>query len=420
MPNEREENLSQTLIFQKGLEVGLLGQQFFPEGVLVNSESLPQRISETKDLIEKGQTIIYEAAFEFNSTYCAVDILVKENNRWYAYEVKSTNSIKDQFIKDLALQYYVLNGVGLNLHDVYVVHLNKHYIRNGELSLNDLFIRVSVLDQVINLQRDVESKVTEFTNVLGQNEEPKILTGSHCEKPYHCDFYSYCSKDLVHEEIDYGEPSFNAKAINDFIRSLQYPLYFMDFETWITAIPEYDGHWPYRQVNFQYSLHVQSSAGSEIVHYEYLAEGPHTLQREFIESLLTQIGEYGSIIVYNQAFENTRLKELKNEFPDLEERISSVQERIADLMVPFRRRDIYIPEMKGSYSIKYVLPALVPEMNYDNLKIRNGEEASSAFYSLKNIDHENERNEIRKSLLEYCGQDTLAMVKILDKLKEYV
>ncbi len=418
MSNEREDDSSQTSIFQKGIEVGLLAQELFPAGILIDAESLQKRINDTRNLVHNGQTIIYEAAFEFNNTYCAVDILMKKEDKWYAYEVKSSNSVKDLFIQDLALQYYVLNGVGLKLEDVYVVHLNKNYIRKGDLNINDLFTRVSVLDRVINLQSFVENKIEELRNVLNEKEQPSISIGSHCEKPYHCDFYNYCSRDLVHEEINYGESSINSEAIKDFVGGLQYPLYFVDFETWITPIPEYDGHWPYRQVNFQYSLHVQQNSGEELNHYEYLAEGPHIPQREFIESLLSQIGNNGSVIVYNQAFENTRLKELKNEFPDLETRITSIQERIVDLMVSFRKRDYYIPEMKGSYSIKYVLPALVPEMSYEGLNIRNGEEASSAFYNLKNIESGNERETIRKSLLEYCGLDTLAMVKILDKLRE--
>jgi len=418
LPLERDEDQSQSTLFQKGLDVGLLAQGLFLGGVAVNSTSLQERINYTKDLIENGQTIIYEAAFVFNSAYCAVDILFKEEDRWHAYEVKSTNSVKDLFIQDAALQYHILKGAGLNLSDIYVIHLNKDYIRVGDLDIEALFSKVSVLSRVIELQTFIESKILELNNVLIEKEQPSISTGPHCDKPYHCDFFNYCSKDLPSEEIDYGESIINSEAISEFVDGLQYPLYFMDFETWISPVPEYDGHWPYRQVNFQYSLHVQEKPDSELIHYEYLAEGPHSSQREFIEALINQLGRDGSIVVYNQAFENTRLKELKNEFPDLESIITSIQERIIDLMVPFRRKNYYLPEMKGSYSIKYVLPALVPEMSYENLEIRNGEKASSAFYNLKDIDKENERETIRKALLEYCEQDTLAMVKILEKMRE--
>ena len=192
----------------------------------------------------------------------------------------------------------------------------------------------------------------------------------------------------------------------------------MDFETWRTAVPEYEGHWPYRQVNFQFSVHVQQAPDAPIEHVEYLADGPHSPQQEFVDNLLKALGKEGSIIVFNRAFENTRLRELKEEFPQREKAIIDLQERIVDLMVPFRKKEYYLPEMQGSYSIKYVLPALVPELSYESLTIGNGGDASAAFYNLKNIVDEKEKQATREALLEYCGLDTLAMVKILEKLKK--
>ena len=421
MPLERDiEDEAQTAIFQQGTDVGILAQQLFPGGVDASPEnyySYQRSVADTARYISEGQTIIYEAAFQFDGILCAVDILVKKNNKWYAYEVKSSCSVKEPYLQDAGLQYYVITNAGLALEDIFIVHLNSGYIRNGELEINKLFTPFSVLGFVLDFQPFIASKAAELKGVLSMKNAPSIEIGPQCDNPYTCDFYSFCSKGMEEDQPDYGEALINKEAIREFTNSLQYPLYFMDFETWMAVVPEYDGHWPYRQVNFQYSVHVQQEPGEALQHHEYLAEGPHSTQLEFIENLLQTLGNSGSIVVYNQAFENTRLRELKEEFPQLEATISGVQERIVDLMTPFRRKFYYLPEMKGSYSIKFVLPAVVPELSYESLSINNGVDASAAFYNLK---HENDAakiTEVRKALLEYCGLDTLAMVKILENLK---
>ena len=186
----------------------------------------------------------------------------------------------------------------------------------------------------------------------------------------------------------------------------------------MTAVPEQDGHWPYRQVPFQYSLHKQKKESAELEHLYYLAEGPHTSQLEFAEHLISNMGKRGSVLVYNKTFENTILKHLKEEYEHLAERIENIQNRMIDLMTPFRK-NYRLSAMNGSYSIKSVLPALVPKMSYEALTIGNGGDASAAFYNLKMVKDVGEKENTRKALLEYCGLDTLAMVKILSKLFEH-
>ena len=424
MPEVRdEEEEAQTAIFQQGTNVGLLAQQLFPGGVDASPEnyfSYQQSVADTARYISEGHTIIYEAAFQFDGILCAVDILVKKDNKWFAYEVKSSCSIKEPYVKDAALQYYVISNAGLALEDIFIVHLNSGYIRKGELEINKLFTPGSVLEMVLELQPFIAAKASELKKVLAMKKAPSIEIGSQCYNPYDCDFYGFCSKGLEDEEPEHDEALINKEAILGFTNNLQYPLYFMDFESWMAAVPEYDGHWPYRQVNFQYSVHVQQEPGEALQHHEYLAEGTHSTQQEFIENLLSVLGHTGSIVVYNQAFENTRLRELKEEFPHLEAAISKVQERIVDLMTPFRRKFYYLPEMKGSYSIKYVLPAVVPELSYESLSINNGGDASAAFYNLKHEKDAAKITEVRNALLEYCGLDTMAMVKILENLKSLI
>lgn len=422
MPKEKDEmSEGQSAIFQQGTDVGMLAQQLFPDGVDATPASyyeFQQSVADTAKYISEGHTVIYEAAFQYDGILAAIDMLVKKKGKWYAYEVKSSTSVKPPFIQDAALQYYVITHSGIPLKDISIVHLNNQYVRFGALDVQQLFTTTSILENVLEVQDFTETQIAELKKVLKLKTAPDISMGKHCHKPYDCDFIGYCSKDVEEGEPDYGAPNINKKALKEFIKELEYPLYFMDFETWMTAVPEYDGHWPYRQIPFQFSVHKQIAPNKSPEHLDYLAEGPHSPQQEFTEKLLEILGENGSIIVYNKSFENTRLKELKEDFPHLVDAISQLQERMIDLMSPFRSKLYYLPEMRGSYSIKYVLPALIPELSYSDLIISNGGDASATFYNLRNEVDKKKINETREALLEYCGLDTLAMVKILEKIKE--
>ncbi|MEJ7627308.1 MAG: DUF2779 domain-containing protein [Ferruginibacter sp.] len=424
MPDVKdEEEEAQTAIFQQGTDVGMLARDLYTGGVDASPEdkfSYQQSVADTAKYISEGHTIIYEAAFQFDGILCAVDILVKKNNTWRAYEVKSSCSIKPPYIVDAALQFYVITNLGLPLADMFVVHLNNKYIRNGALDLEALFTPVSVLKEVLQQQVFIEIKKNELKKLLLLKEEPEMITGGQCDNPYPCNFYGYCTKGFDELEVNYGKKNIDKEGIREFTGQLQYPLYYMDFETWMSAVPECDGHWPYRQVTFQYSVHVQANPDSSLQHYYYLADDTSSKQQLFIENLLNVTGKSGSVIVYNKTFENCRLNELKNDFPDLAKKITALQNRMADLMTPFRKRFYYLPEMQGSYSIKYVLPALVPELSYSSLEIGNGGDASMAFYNLNKETSPQKVESIKNALLEYCKLDTLAMVRILEKLKRCV
>jgi hypothetical protein len=209
----------------------------------------------------------------------------------------------------------------------------------------------------------------------------------------------------------------DSRNIQLFLADLIYPLSFMDFETFQTAVPLYDGAKPYQQIPFQYSIHYREYQTAPLKHSEFLAETGGDPRIPFVENLLKDINGKGDIIVYNKAFEIARLKELARDFPKYSQHINSLISRIKDLMLPFQKRFYYKPEMKGSHSIKNVLPALVPSLHYDDLNISQGSMASLSFEQLLYEDDLFRVNEIRKDLLEYCRLDTLAMVKILEVLE---
>jgi hypothetical protein len=210
-------------------------------------------------------------------------------------------------------------------------------------------------------------------------------------------------------------------ANNDFTQfrtELNYPLYFLDFETIGPAFPIYDGSRPYQQLVFQYSLHVQETSNSELEHREYLADPSQDPRIGFIEQLIHDCGTSGDILVYNIGFERGKLNDLIDVFPEYSNELRRIVNRLKDLMIPFQQKWYYTPEMRGSYSIKSVLPALAPELSYDDLPIKEGGTASNTFLSMVNGTFEGDVKETRKQLLEYCKLDTYGMVKILAVLKE--
>jgi hypothetical protein len=215
--------------------------------------------------------------------------------------------------------------------------------------------------------------------------------------------------------VQEGEPWFSAELGKE-LGALKYPLYFVDFESVNPAIPRYQGMRPYDQLPFQWSVHVQRQPGAEPQHYEFLATDSGDPRRGFISSLCSALGESGSVFVY-AAFESQRLSELAAWFPEFAERIKNIQHRLFDLL-PAVRNHVYHPAFAGSYSLKAVLPALVPEMTYEGMAVANGQDAGLAWESLlrENLDAA-ERDTTRKALLDYCGQDTLALVRLLEKLR---
>lgn len=219
----------------------------------------------------------------------------------------------------------------------------------------------------------------------------------------------------VQSEVN-GTTHIDIEEIRNFTNGLIYPLSFLDFETIGPAVPKYNGSRPYQQLVFQYSLHIQETLTSVIEHREYLADPTKDPRIGFIEQLIQDCGSSGDILVYNIGFERGKLNDLIDVFPEYSNELLGIVNRLKDLMIPFQQKWYYTPVMKGSYSIKYILPALVPELSYNDLDIKEGGKASNTFLSMVNETFEGDVQKTRRQLLEYCELDTYAMVKILEKL----
>lgn len=457
---------SQEALFEQGTNVGLLARELFPGGVEVSNSlnfNYDSAISKTFEVLKSNGLTAYEATFLFDEVIVAVDILEKSNNQYYCYEVKSSTEVKETFVLDAALQYYVMKNLGINVKDFFVIYINNQYVRGENLDIHQLFIKKSILKEIIELQEIIPKKIEQFKEVLNKTKHPSIDIGLQCNDPYPCDFIGHCWKDIPKPSIfdiaslkaakkfelyskgivefkdipkDYilnqgqwqqvecelrKETIILKPQIREFISELKYPLGFLDFETFQLAIPSFKNSRPYQQIVFQYSLHKLNFKNSSLGHTEFIAETGGTDPRiSFIERLISECKDLETIVVYNIGFEKGRLSELANDFPEYSDEIINIIDRLKDLMIPFRERWYYTPSMNGSYSIKLVLPALLPEFHYNNLAIKDGATASNVFSSMLQGTFSGDLDKAKNALLEYCKLDTLAMVKILGKLEEIV
>jgi predicted RecB family nuclease len=447
-------------IMQQGHDVGMLARRLFPGGIEVDcSGGLGEAIRATRELVANREVpAIFEAVFEHQNVLVKVDILHRRRDgRWRLIEVKSTSYVKDHHYEDVAIQYRVVSRSGLDVATACAGHINRNYIfPGGEIDPRRFFRIRNLTRRVQRLQPKLTFQLRSEFTVLGMPKAPDVKPGKQCTDPVVCEFYDRCNPQLPDDHISFI-PRIHASAmeeleemgvesirdvpddfdlteiqrraatcvqtgeawyspeLRDVLSELAYPLYFADFETVNRAIPRFAGMRPYDQLPFQWSVHVLRKPGTELEHHEFLATDASDPRREFISSLCHALGESGSIVVYS-SFESQRLSDLTAWSPEYADRISAIQGRLFDLL-PVVREHVYHPAFAGSYSIKSVLPALVPDMTYDGMEVADGQDAGLAWESLIRVSLDQaERDRIRKALLEYCGQDTLAMVKLLDKL----
>jgi len=454
----------QQAIFDAGHEVGRLATQLYPEGILIEEDHfhLEEAVQSTLKAMENHAVpAIYEAGFIHDGVRIRVDILERlANGRSNLIEVKSSASEKGIYLPDVAVQYHVLKGSGLDIDKVILIHLNNQYVFDGKnIRLEQLFFRTDMTQKAIIYQNQVPSLLSGFNNMLAKPEEPKIKPDRHCQHPYECEFLEHCTKDMPEHwvlnlsgikqnKLDELEAlgikdirdipeSFsltdlhnrikkcvinNEEYISSYLKSelmdVEYPIHFLDFETVGSAIPRYAGTRPYQTMPFQWSDHILNEDGN-IEHREYLCEEDKDPREEFTLSLLEALGSNGSIVTYSN-YEEVIIKGLAKGLSKYRGQLHALLDRIKDLLKIIRRH-YYNPAFHGSFSLKSVLPAILPEMSYENLEIQEGQLAGLEY--LRMIDPATStyvKEKIRKDLLTYCGHDTLAMLKIREELLKKV
>jgi len=449
---------SREAAFQVGFEVGELAQGLFPGGVLIpyDPDSYDGQVAQTKAEMEKGTEVLYEAAFSHDDVFVKTDILRLGRYGWELYEVKSSGSVKDYHVPDLAVQYYVLKGAGVAVTRACLVHVNTQYVRNGDIEPDKLFTIEDLTDTVRNMEDFVKGEVAKMREML-KGGLPSIDIGPYCTDPFDCDFYGHCWQhipedsvfDLRQKGVDKFELYRNGilhlkdvpldilngkqrqqaefyiekkeftdtEALRDFLNKIRCPIYFLDFETYMVAIPLYDGTSPFQQVPYQYSLHYLEHEGGNLGHYEFLAEPNADPRGEVAANLCGQIPDSACVLAFNAPFEIRVLGELAGAFPRCKAKLERIIDNTIDLAVPFRSRQVYHWEMNGSYSQKVVLPLLVPGLSYEGMEVANGVMAMDAYFAMCGSKDPAEIAGIRSNLLKYCALDTLGMVKILERLQ---
>jgi hypothetical protein len=458
-----EVSLSQQHIFDEGYEVEAYALKLFPGAVLA-SEDFKQGPIETKRLMQSLEPVIFQPTVSTAGLFIRADIIEWDSKAkaWNIYEVKGTTSVKDIHIVDVAFQKLTFEKAGYPINKMYLIHVNNKFVKKGEIDPKKLLTVADITDQVNEAIHNADIDIEGAKKVLDIKDEPDVPILKQCKKPYDCVFIDHCWKNVPdnsiytinrgfsekqlkelislgidkivdvpmemltadmklkqYEALTTGKPIIDLEAIKADLDTLEYPIYFLDYETFATATPIVEGTKPYQQVVFQHSLHVQETPDSELKHYEYLATSSENPSYEIAKHLSEIIGSTGSVIAWNMSFEKGRNKEMAKMNPEFATILLSINDRMFDLMEIFRKGYYVHKDFKGSASIKKVLPVLVPELSHKNLAIQEGGTASLSWLTLidQSVD-EKERKQLEEDMLKYCELDTFAMVEILRVLQE--
>ena len=449
-------------LFAQGAQVGERARQYVPGGELIDLPfyQLDNKVAATREALRRDPPApaLYEAAFLANDTYAAVDILERQRPGGYGViEVKASNSVKPEHIPDAAIQLHVLRQCGLPVERAEVMHLNPD-CRHPDLS--SLFVREDVTAAVEGVLLGVPDEIAAQLRMLG-GPLPDVPIGEHCTKPYDCPFLDRCwrlpqhhvstlyrierRKVLEYEADGYATiydlptdlelSAIHARqvqavtsgrvvvgpALAAALTRFTAPLAFLDFETVSLAIPRYAGCRPWENMPVQFSCHTQGRSG-KYVHHEWIAEGPDDPRPALAEAVVRACGGARHVVAYYASFERECLKQLAQAVPDLARELDAISAKLIDLL-PVIRNNVYHPDFGGSFSIKHVLPALVPSLAYGDLEINEGETASVELQRLmfdRDAMRPQERARLRQALLSYCERDSWAMVKLLERLRGLV
>jgi len=443
-------------VFARGHRVGEVARTYVPGGVLIDGTPLSreERVEQTRKAVLAGAGVVYEASFFEDGVFVAVDILERVAGKFVLTEVKSTSHFKPEHVPDVAVQLHVLERAGLAVRRAEVMHLNP---KCRYPHLGNLFVRKNVTRQARAWMRGISKRIQVMQNSLVA-DLPDVKVGDHCDTPYECSFKTRCWPELPehhvstlyrltkkkmaklkaagHETIHDLPTDFKAsgptarqvasvrsgKLIADpglaaALAAFKEPIACIDFETIMPAIPRWNGCRPYMTVPVQFSVHVGTR--NDWKHHSWLAEGGDDPRPALADALLAACGGARTVLAYSAAFENQRIRELAEAAPRRAGELRALLGRVRDLL-PVIRDHTYHPDFGGSFSLKSVLPVLVPGAGYDDLEVGDGLTAAANLETLLLNEASlapQERHDLRKALLAYCERDTQAMVQLLDALR---
>jgi CRISPR/Cas system-associated exonuclease Cas4 (RecB family) len=464
-PELREDSAGAEARMEAGNELGRLARKLYdPEGkgetIDFQEIGFGKALERSKAVLAQAKPV-FEAGYSANGALAFADVMLPVSRgagepAWRMVEVKSSTSVKDYHREDASIQAYIARNAGVPLQSIAVAHIDSQFVYPGDERYDGLLVEEDLTAETDSLRSQVEQWIGAAHEVAARPTEPEVRTGGQCSDPFQCGFYHYCSagepkpempvswlpriqkQELKHfietrsitdlrdvpdgylSEIQLrvkratiaGKPFFDKGGAARELSSHGLPACFLDFETVQFAIPVWKGTRPYQQLPFQFSLHKLSADG-ELTHSEFLDLTGADPSLAFAEALVVSCAGRGPVFVYNAQFEAGRIRELGERVPRLAGALSAVASRIVDVL-PVARRYYYHPDQHGSWSIKAVLPSMVPELDYDALSgIKDGQMASAGFLEAIRPDTTPERREeLRRQLLEYCWLDTYALVRV--------
>jgi hypothetical protein len=472
--DKRDPTLAETRRMRRGTQFGRDVMTLFPGGVEITADhEHPQdALDATAVLLDGDAPALFEAAFLHNEVLIRADIMRRsqaDSNAWALIEVKSAsnsansessrNSKLKKHISDMAVQLHVLEGAGVTVESMLLAWVNSSYLRVGDLDWDQLVAIEDHSEHVRARATTVGDEIETYLALIDRSVMPTAVYGK--TKCGECEFNHVCWNDepddsIIHlprinekrlvdlsalgvrripdiprgyglsktqaqmrEAYNYPDGHLaNREQLEQWIETLLYPLHFFDIETWSPCIPPFDNTWPYMQIPFQYSLHVQEDAGAELDHREFLAIPGGDPRTQFIDRMVSDLGVSGSIVVHHAEFEAQRIRELAIFSPEHSQSLMPMLNRIVDTEIPFKENWYLHPSLMGRSSIKVVLPTLVPELSYEAMAIADGLSAAFGFEDMyEGVVVGDAARVVRENLLDYCRMDTLAMARIVETLR---
>ncbi|MFA6459602.1 MAG: DUF2779 domain-containing protein [Candidatus Paceibacterota bacterium] len=458
-------------LVEQGNEVELCAHNLFPNAVEV-AERDERGVKKTTELIAAKTPTIFQATFIIDGFIARNDALSwdSHSNSWSLYEVKGTNDINEKendhnHLDDLAFQAVVLRRAGIPVDKYYLVHLNREYVRSGELDYQEMLVAEDKTADILLRLEEIEIKMETAKSYLQNEKEPRL---DDCKCIYrgrsgHCTTFKYSYPDVpeysVHdiarigsskkklealiergiynienipEDVTFSEIQNNQidahrsgkthvkiDKLREELDALSYPLYFFDYETYAPAVPQFDTYRPYQRIPFQFSLHILERPDGDLIHKEYLHTEMSDPTPEVAKRLEEWIGAKGTVIAWHKSFEAGVNKEIGERLPKYRAVMEHINNMLYDLEDVFKKQHYVHPNFHGSSSIKKVQPTLVPDLSYKDLEIHEGGQASSSWWTMVSPDTTPEESgEIAKNLLEYCGRDTYAMYVVWKELRK--
>ena len=410
-------------MFDAGHKFEQYAESLFDGGVQIEVGDYFDMTSRTSEAIAGGAKLIFQPRFEWQEYTFIADIIQFVGNRELdIYEIKSSTSVHKDHLYDLAFQSAVLARLGYQVRQVFVLHVNNQYVRQGEIEPEKFVAKVEVTSEVQELADFTIEQMPKAVATVRQKTMPDpsyenlgVLGRKSDWKPIYENLFP-----LFAEVPASGETTIDKARVKQFLDEWQYPLYFLDYETMSSLVPKFDGYRPYQQVPVQYSLHILRSPDGELEHKEFLQTENTDPARPLTTQLIGDLGDKGSIVTWNMSFEKSCNKLLGEICPDFAGPMRAINERVVDLMTPFKSKWYDNPRFGGSASIKNVLPVLCPELSYKTLVVQKGDQAQSLWMeTVLGGRNSEKRQQIFDDLREYCALDTYAMVEIWRVLEWY-